>query len=158
MGQNPLFKNITDYIVDEVDAEEQELLGDSANPTPKSTSAPIDIEIDNSYNAVLDKLVIYLRVVHSFDFYNSTEYQQEDSMPNRCGIMFVRPSLNAASNMKTTLNEVANYTKQFDTKMKPYVEYKEKLDPQTAKKLGNHFRKLNILINIFSTNRWIFMF
>lgn len=149
MGPNPLFKNITDYIVDEVDAEEQELLGDSANPTPKSTSAPIDIEIDHSYNAVLDKLVLYLRVVHSFDFYNSTEYQQEDSMPNRCGIMFARPSLNAASNMKTTLNEVANYTKQFDTKMKPYVEYKEKLDPQTAQKLGNHFRQLNFLINIY---------
>lgn len=141
-GTNPLFKNITDYLVDEIDAEEQELLGgDSSNTASKSNSSISEIEIDKEFNSVLDKLVLYLRVVHSFDFYNSTEYQQEDSMPNRCGIMFVRPSLNASSNMKITQDEVSNYNKQFETKMKPYVEYKEKLDKNTASKLGLKDRK-----------------
>ena len=38
----------------------------------------------------LDALVLYLRVVHSVDFYNGSEYAQEDSMPNRCGVLHVR--------------------------------------------------------------------
>ncbi len=50
--------------------------------------------------------------------------------------MFVRPSLIASTNFKTTLNEVDNYIKQFDAKMKPYIDYKERLDLQTAQKLG----------------------
>jgi len=142
-GPNPLFENITDYLVDEVDAEEQELLGaDASNAPSKSGSSLIEIEIDPSFNKVLDKLVLYLRVVHSFDFYNSIEYQQEDSMPNRCGIMFTRPSMPInISTSKITQDEVTQYIKQFETKMKPYVEYKEKLDQQTAKKLGLKERK-----------------
>ena len=139
-GENPLFKGITDYLVDEVNAEEEELLGnDSVNTQTKPSATSFDIEIDNNYNAVLDKLILYLRVVHSFDFYNSIEYQQEDSMPNRCGIMFVRTSLpaNAASvSLKTSSDDVTQYTKQFNAKMKPYVEYKERIEPDMAKKLG----------------------
>lgn len=142
-GANPLFTNITDYLVDEVDAEEQELLGENiVNSKPKSTSATIDLELDPDFKSVLDKLLLYLRVVHSFDFYNSTEYQQEDSMPNRCGIMFARPSV--TSSQKTTQDEVNQYIKQFETKMKPYVEYKEHLDKETAKKLGVKDRKKEV--------------
>lgn len=65
-------------------------------------------------------------------------------MPNRCGIMFTRPSQNASTNMKTTQDEIANYIKQFEAKMKPYVEYKEKLDQATAKKLGIKDRKSEV--------------
>jgi len=144
-GENPLFKGITDYLVDEVNAEEEELLGnDSVNTQTNPSATSFDIEIDNNYNAVLDKLILYLRVVHSFDFYNSIEYQQEDSMPNRCGIMFVRTSLpaNAASvSLKTSGDDVTQYTKQFNAKMKPYVEYKERIEPDMAKKLGLKERK-----------------
>lgn len=32
---------------------------------------------------VLDKMVLYLRIVHSVDFYNHSEYPNEDEMPNR---------------------------------------------------------------------------
>ena len=39
---------------------------------------------------VLDKLLFYLRIVHSVDFYNHSEYPNEDEMPNRCGIMHAR--------------------------------------------------------------------
>lgn len=145
LGANPLFTNITDYLVDEVDAEEQELLGgnivNNQNAT-KSSSAPIDLEIDAEFKATLDKLVLYLRVVHSFDFYNCTEYQQEDSMPNRCGIMFARPVV--TSGQKTTQDEINQYTKQFELKMKPYVEYKELLDVETAKKLGLKDRRKEV--------------
>lgn len=39
---------------------------------------------------VLDKLLLYLRIVHSLDYYNTCEYPNEDEMPNRCGIIHVR--------------------------------------------------------------------
>jgi len=38
----------------------------------------------------LDQLLLYLRLVHSLDFYNRTEYANEDDMPNRCGLLHVR--------------------------------------------------------------------
>ena len=39
---------------------------------------------------VLDRLLFYLRIVHSVDYYNHCEYPNEDEMPNRCGIMHAR--------------------------------------------------------------------
>ena len=39
---------------------------------------------------VLDRLLLYLRVVHSIDYYNTCEYPSEDHMPNRCGMVHVR--------------------------------------------------------------------
>jgi hypothetical protein len=38
----------------------------------------------------LDLLLLYLRLVHSLDYYNRTEYANEDDMPNRCGLLHVR--------------------------------------------------------------------
>ena len=117
--------------------------GSKSAATPVQ-SGSIDIDIDKSFTTALDKLVLYLRVVHSIDFYNSIEYQQEDSMPNRCGIMFVRPAVpsNAAvASLKTNQEEINQYIQQFEAKMKPYLEYKEKLDLETSKKLGIKERK-----------------
>lgn len=45
---------------------------------------------DNELRKALDQLILYLRIVHSIDFYNAVEYQYEDQMPNRCGILHVR--------------------------------------------------------------------
>jgi hypothetical protein len=60
-------------------------------------------------------------------------------MPNRCGIMFVRPALPlnaAAASLKITQDEINQYTQQFELKMKPFIEYKDKLDLEQARKLG----------------------
>lgn len=131
-GSNPILENITDYLVEEADAEESELLGGDEDGQVKSTN--FELEVDENYLKALDKLVLYLRVVHSIDFYNSIEYQQEDSMPNRLGIMFVRPSAN--SNVKLKQDDIEEYSKLFESKMKPYIEYKDKIDVEMAKKLG----------------------
>ena len=45
---------------------------------------------DEELVKVLDKLLFYLRIVHSVDFYSCSEYPHEDEMPNRCGIMHAR--------------------------------------------------------------------
>lgn len=39
---------------------------------------------------VLDRLIFYLRVVHSVDFYAPALYLHEDAMPHPCHIMHVR--------------------------------------------------------------------
>ena len=39
---------------------------------------------------ILDKLLWYLRLVHSVDFYGNSSVPNEDSMPHRCGIITVR--------------------------------------------------------------------
>lgn len=39
---------------------------------------------------VLDRLLLYLRLVHSVDYYNFCEYPAEDEMPHRCGLVHVR--------------------------------------------------------------------
>ncbi len=39
---------------------------------------------------MLDRLILYLRLVHSVDFYNNGEYPHEDDLPNRCGLIHVR--------------------------------------------------------------------
>ena len=53
--------------------------------------------------------------------------------------MFVRPALPlnaAAASLKITQDEINQYTQQFELKMKPFIEYKEKLDLEQARKLG----------------------
>jgi hypothetical protein len=39
---------------------------------------------------VLDRMILYLRIVYSFDYYSTVEYPHEDAMPHRCGIVHAR--------------------------------------------------------------------
>ncbi|CAF0849143.1 unnamed protein product [Adineta steineri] len=128
VSQNPLLKNITEYLVEEADAEEEELLGDRTNQQGDSNT----FEIDKELTKVLDRLILYLRVVHSIDYYNGTEYAQEDSMPNRCGVIHVR----GAPLSSITEAELTNFMQQFESRLKPFIEFREKLDDDEAKKLG----------------------
>jgi len=88
-------KNITDYLIEEASAEEEELLGQSTGDGDGAAGdgegeSTCTIDRDETLLTVLDKLLFYLRVVHSVDYYNHCEYPNEDEMPNRCGIMHAR--------------------------------------------------------------------
>ena len=39
---------------------------------------------------VMDRLIWYLRIVHSVDYYSATAFPSEDCMPHRCGIITSR--------------------------------------------------------------------
>lgn len=67
-SKNPVLKNITDYLIEEADAEEEELLGLSSEN--KEDNEGEVIERDPHLITVLDKIVLYLRIVHSVDFYS----------------------------------------------------------------------------------------
>lgn len=94
-SKNPVLKNITDYLIEEASAEEEELLGQASSSEVEAgeveaTGVGSTVERDDALLRVLDRLLFYLRIVHSVDYYNHCEYPNEDEMPNRCGIMHAR--------------------------------------------------------------------
>lgn len=172
-SSNPLLANITDFLVDEANAEEEEYLDtiskekDAASSTPGAASSSllsIDVDDTKAHASFLDKLVLYLRLVHSIDFYNALEYHQEDSMPNRCGIVFVRPAVphNAApSCLRVSRDECAALMRDSDAKLRSFVEYKERVDAEVATRLGLKDRRQEVDKFIkantqeLGTDRWL---
>lgn len=67
-SRNPVLKNITDYLIEEADAEEEELLGLSGESKDDAEGEFLDR--DPEFISVLDKIIFYLRIVHSVDFYS----------------------------------------------------------------------------------------
>lgn len=55
VSHNPLLKNITDYLVEEADAEEEELLGESSNQSNDSRT----FETDKELNKVIIKTIFF---------------------------------------------------------------------------------------------------
>ena len=82
-----------------------ELMRTTSPPQGEPGEKPeVDLSCDSSLLRVLDRLILYLRVVHSLDYYNGTDYPYEDEMPNRCGIIHVR----GTTPDKCTLTEGTN--------------------------------------------------
>lgn len=128
-SKNPVLQNITDYLIEEASAEEEELLG-LAGDNKDSEGEPI--ERDESLISVLDRLVLYLRIVHSVDYYNHCEYPYEDEMPNRCGIIHAR----GPAPMRVTSNDVQEYIKAYDGKLQQFLTKTVQLSDEEIKELG----------------------
>ncbi|VDP70868.1 unnamed protein product [Echinostoma caproni] len=92
VSKNPLLNGLTDYLVDEGNAEEELLLsgGFQAISFMPGIAAPVGMgtvvpAADNTEMLqVLDRLILYLRIVHSVDFYAPALYVNEDAMPHPC--------------------------------------------------------------------------
>uniref|UniRef100_A0A673BZT7 Serrate, RNA effector molecule n=1 Tax=Sphaeramia orbicularis TaxID=375764 RepID=A0A673BZT7_9TELE len=137
-AQNPILTNITDYLIEEVSAEEEELLGTGSGMDPEEGSkegnpAETTVERDDKLAKVLDRLVLYLRVVHSIDYYNTCEYPSEDEMPNRCGMIHVRGPIPPN---RITHGEVQQWQKMMEEKLSPLFSLKEILSEEEAVKMG----------------------
>uniref|UniRef100_A0A1I7TK41 Serrate RNA effector molecule homolog n=2 Tax=Caenorhabditis tropicalis TaxID=1561998 RepID=A0A1I7TK41_9PELO len=89
---NPSIKEVKSLvpndILNDISEEEAELLGASNGGATQAEK--VRFERDDNILKALDMLIVYLRIVHSIDFYNHGHYAQEDSMPNRCGLIHVR--------------------------------------------------------------------
>ena len=92
-----------------------------------------NIPEDCSDVAVLDRLILYLRLVHSFDFYNGSEYPNEDEMPNRCGMLHVRPS---KADHEESPKEVNEFIKRIEEKSGTFLQEKTEIDADLLVKLG----------------------
>jgi len=131
---NPLLANITDYLIEEASAEEEELLGHrEGEGEGEGTEEGEMVQRDDELITVVDKMVLYLRVVHSVDFYNHSEYPNEDEMPNRCGILHARGIPPAA---KVTNAETDEYIRAFEKKMGGFLVIRGNLTSEEAAKLG----------------------
>ena len=138
--KNPFLLNLNEYLVDEASNEEVDTNEQSTNSSEQKSenekvASSVKFKKDLKLARVLDRLILYLRIVHSIDYYNVTEYQQEDWMPNRLGILHAREkSLVDKKIVKKA--EIDEWIKQFETNIKSYVEYKERIEVDMAKRLG----------------------
>ena len=63
---NPLLANVHDYLIEEVSAEEEELLKKTVEESENdSKDEEHSIELNDEVLKVLDKMILYLRIVHS---------------------------------------------------------------------------------------------
>ncbi|XP_077976015.1 serrate RNA effector molecule homolog [Styela clava] len=138
---NPWLINISEFLVDESSAEEDELLGDGNMKQQQreegeaNDSGPgfVTLQRDEKLIKQLDKLLYYLRIVHSVDYYNASQYPNEDEMPNRCGIIHAR---GPTPPNKLTIDDIAEFQKRFNEKLIPILDFKDKLTQEEAAKLG----------------------
>merc|ERR1719273_2482092 len=134
ISNNPILNNITDYLIEEASAEEEELLGKNNDlEDGEEGEEGNKVTREEELCKVLDKLLLYLRIVHSVDFYNHSEYPNEDEMPNRCGIMHAR-GIQPASNV--TITDVEDYCATFEKKMGSFLHPRTDLTDDEAGKLG----------------------
>ncbi|XP_078585527.1 serrate RNA effector molecule homolog isoform X3 [Branchiostoma floridae x Branchiostoma japonicum] len=136
MSKNPLLKNITDFLVEETSAEEDELLGTGEEGEDKGSEVTpeLTLERDEERLKVLDRLLLYLRIVHSIDYYTATEYPNEDEMPNRCGIMHGRGPV--PTGRPVTQKDVDEWLSTFEQKVSPLLAVKDNISEEEAIKLG----------------------
>lgn len=133
-SKNPVLRNITDYLIEEASAEEEELLGLSGDQEEGQLGdGEGSIERDSSLIAVLDRLILYLRIVHSVDYYNHCEYPNEDEMPNRCGIMHVR---GPTPTTEVPASELQEYCRNFESKMSAFLTPAATVMSEEFDKLG----------------------
>lgn len=128
-SKNPVLQNITDYLIEEASAEEEELLG-LTGENKDAEGEPI--ERDEHLLSVLDRLVLYLRIVHSVDYYNHCEYPYEDEMPNRCGIIHAR----GPAPSRVTSNDIHEYVKTYESKLQQFLTKTALLSDEETKDLG----------------------
>lgn len=131
-SKNPLLNNITDYLIEEASAEEEELLGTS-NIEYGDGANGSSLDRDETIIKVLDRLILYLRIVHSVDYYNHSVYPNEDEMPNRIGIMHARGMVSTSS---ISQQEIDDYIKQFETKIEPFLQPSPVVTEEDAIVLG----------------------
>ncbi|VEL29522.1 unnamed protein product [Protopolystoma xenopodis] len=62
------------------------------------------IQAESELLTALDRLILYLRIVHSFDFYAPAVYFDEQDMPHPCGLIHVRPALRTETGPAITAN------------------------------------------------------
>jgi len=62
------------------------------------------IDQNETLAQALDKILLYLRVVHCIDYYNGNNYSYEDEMPARCGIIHVRDTMPETTTKQSVLD------------------------------------------------------
>ena len=129
-GGDRLLVDLADHLVEVANAEEDELLGITHD---EETKEVYDLEVNDDLTQYLDKLILYLRIVHSFDYYNCIEYHHEDDMPNKFGLIHIR---GRGSKERLLRRIVEAHMKGQEDKMRPFMEKVTSLSDLEATALG----------------------
>jgi len=93
---------------------------------------------------VLDKLILYLRIVYSVDFYACVKYSSESDMPYPCGMIHVRGadlSGTDTTDLVDQLNDVL--TADSDEEVRNYVRIKASLNQYTPYQVDCYLKAFN---------------
>lgn len=143
---NPLIKEVKSLvpkdILNDISEEEAELLG-VANGS-ELQAEKVRFEKDETILKALDLLIVYLRIVHSIDFYNHGHYAQEDSMPNRCGLIHVRGQPPSGASITTDEDGalvvpqkfVNDFISGFNTRIEKGLIEKQYVSEEEMEKMG----------------------
>ena len=129
-GGNRLLADLAEYLVEVSNAEEDELLGITED---EETKEVFDLVVNQELIRYLDKLILYLRLVHSFDFYNCIEYHHEDDMPNMFGLLHIRGLGTKEKLRRLTIDA---HMKSQEDKMRPFMETVAQLTDLEVTALG----------------------
>ena len=95
---------------------------------------------------VLDKLILYLRIVHSTDFYSSAQYT-EDEMPNRLGLLHVREGQGKTEADQLSPGLADKLRAERESKLKCLGQTEKPLQDEEAVKLGTAVLRCTQLSN-----------
>lgn len=110
--------------------------GNSANGSNNGSGGAlggVKLERDEALLAYLDRLLLYLRIVHSTDYYSSSEYPQEDEMPNRIGLIHARGLFSSA---RVAASEVSEYMREVEGRVAGLLAVAPAVTPEEAKRFG----------------------
>ncbi|KAL2087883.1 hypothetical protein ACEWY4_016711 [Coilia grayii] len=128
--ENPVLRNVSHHLVEEVSAEEEELTIHVGGASPQSEVA---MERDDSLVKVLDRLLLYLRIVHSVDFYGACHHPGESEMPSCCSTIHVRGPLPPS---RVPAQQVLEWQRRFEGKLSHLLCAREPLCKEEAERMG----------------------
>ncbi|VDO03913.1 unnamed protein product [Rodentolepis nana] len=132
LSANPLMRNLSEFLEEEKPASMDNMNNDVEGEKAKSH---VPLETDYCLLRALDRLIIYLRIVYSIDFYAATLYSLEDMMPHQCGIFHVRDSIEGR-NQTIFQYEANDYISNFSEKMEKMLDMPKDLTESEMAELG----------------------
>lgn len=90
------------------------------------------VERDEELTRVLDRLIIYLRIVHSVDYYGAQNYEEEDLQPRRLGMITMRGEPSRRGSAKA----LQAYIRRFESGLAGLVPNEKRLASEHVELLG----------------------
>jgi len=107
--------------------------GDKDPAAPTKPLLPEElINRDENLLRVLDRLILYLRIVHSVDFYGCSLHGDEDDLPRRFRVTTVRGAPYKAGNPR----RLAEHIKSFESRLRLLFPERRLLAPEHVELLG----------------------
>ena len=131
---NPVLRDAGEMLLEIGDVEDQDeeddlAMNGAANSDP---SQELSMQRDEQLLHKLDAILLYLRIVHSLDYYSGTEYPQEDEMPQRVGVVHARGSPSA----RLTLQDLLEWRQHIGRKLSPWLSQTFVLNEEEMERLG----------------------